>query len=99
MNADLLDRGRPFAALARPALVNDAPGVIVSRGDRLVAACALTVEHGRLTQIDLVTDPAKLRRAGRTRRQDREPRQALGDRTLASMSRPCKGSWQPEHAR
>jgi RNA polymerase sigma-70 factor, ECF subfamily len=27
-------------------------------------------EHGRLTQIDLVTDPAKLRRAGRTSRED-----------------------------
>jgi RNA polymerase sigma factor (sigma-70 family) len=58
-----LDRGRPFAGLARPATVNGAAGVIVSAGDRLIGVCGITVSGGRIAEIDLVTDPAKLRRA------------------------------------
>jgi RNA polymerase sigma factor (sigma-70 family) len=61
-----VDRGRPFAALAQPATVNGAPGVIVTAGDRLIGVCGITVSDDRIAEIDLVTDPAKLRRVRRS---------------------------------
>jgi RNA polymerase sigma factor (sigma-70 family) len=60
-----LDRGRPFAAHTQPATVNGAPGVIVTAGDRLIGVCGITVSDDRISEIDLVTDPAKLRRVRR----------------------------------
>jgi RNA polymerase sigma-70 factor, ECF subfamily len=57
-----LDRGRPFVGLARPAIVNGAAGVIVTAGERLIGVCGITVSDGRIAELDLVTDPAKLRR-------------------------------------
>jgi RNA polymerase sigma-70 factor (ECF subfamily) len=58
-----LDRGRPFAPLARPAIVNGAAGIIVASGDRLIGIGGITVAGDRIVEIDLVTDPAKLRDA------------------------------------
>lgn len=57
-----LGRGRPFAALARPAIVNGTAGVIVATGDHVIGVCGITVSDGRIAEIDLVTDAAKLRR-------------------------------------
>ena len=57
-----LDRGRPFVGLARPAIVNGAAGVIVTAGERLIGVCGITVSDGRIAELDLVTDPEKLRR-------------------------------------
>ena len=57
-----LDRGRPFVGLARPAIVNGAAGVIVTAGERLIGVCGITVSDGRIAELDLVTDPDKLRR-------------------------------------
>jgi RNA polymerase sigma factor (sigma-70 family) len=56
-----LDRGRPFAALGQRALVNGAPGVIVASGDRVIGVVGMTIAGERIAEIDLVTDPAKLR--------------------------------------
>jgi RNA polymerase sigma factor (sigma-70 family) len=57
-----LEHGRPFAGLARPATVNGAAGVVISAGDRLIGVCGITVSGDRIAEIDLVTDPEKLRR-------------------------------------
>jgi RNA polymerase sigma-70 factor (ECF subfamily) len=56
----VLERGSPFAALARPALVNGAAGVVVGRDGRLYSVVAFTVTDGRISTIDVVADPAKL---------------------------------------
>jgi RNA polymerase sigma-70 factor (ECF subfamily) len=61
----VVDRGRPFAALARPAVVNGGPGVVVEAGDRLIGVCGITVSGGRIAELDLVTDQQRLRGARR----------------------------------
>jgi RNA polymerase sigma-70 factor (ECF subfamily) len=58
----ILDRGTPLAPLARPALVNGAPGAVVGRAERPFAIAGLTVSGGRIAEIDIVVDPEKLRR-------------------------------------
>jgi RNA polymerase sigma-70 factor (ECF subfamily) len=59
----VLSEGSPFAALARPALVNGAAGVVVGRpGSRPFAVVSFTVAGGRIAAIDLITDRAKLQR-------------------------------------
>jgi RNA polymerase sigma-70 factor (ECF subfamily) len=60
-----LERGRPFAGLARPAVVNGAAGVLVKAGDRLIGVCGITVSGGRIAEIDLVSDREKLARVQR----------------------------------
>ena len=57
----ILERGAPFAPHARPAIVNGAAGVVVQPGGRVVAVVGFTVTGGRIAEIDLVTDPEKLR--------------------------------------
>jgi RNA polymerase sigma-70 factor (ECF subfamily) len=46
---------------APPAIVNGAAGVVVTSGDRLIGVAGITVAGDRIVEIDLVTDPAKLR--------------------------------------
>ena len=58
----ILARGTTFAPHARPAIVNGAAGLIVQPGARVVAVVGFTVADGRIVEIDLVTDTAKLRR-------------------------------------
>jgi RNA polymerase sigma-70 factor (ECF subfamily) len=58
----ILARGAPFAPLARPAIVNGAAGALVMRGGRPFAVVGFTVSGGRIVEIDIVADPAKLRR-------------------------------------
>ena len=50
------------SALARPALVNGAAGVVVGTGPRPFAVVGFTVAHGRIVAIDLIVDPQKLDR-------------------------------------
>ena len=57
----VLSRGRPFAGLARPAIVNGAPGVVVAPGGKPMAVVGFTTAGGRIVAIDLIADPAKLR--------------------------------------
>jgi len=60
--AQVLARGSRFAPHARPALVNGTAGFVVGSGDALVAVVGFTVAHGRIVEIDLITDRSKLRR-------------------------------------
>jgi RNA polymerase sigma-70 factor (ECF subfamily) len=58
----VLARGTPLAPLGRPAIVNGRAGAFVALGDRLVSVVAFTVADGRVTALDLLVDPVKLRR-------------------------------------
>jgi RNA polymerase sigma-70 factor (ECF subfamily) len=57
----VLARGRPFAHLARPAMVNGAPGLLVAARGAAMAVVGFTCAHGRIVAIDLIADPEKLR--------------------------------------
>ena len=59
--AQILSRGRPFAPLARPAIVNGGAGAIVMPGTRPVAVIGYSVVAGRITEIDVIAYPEKLR--------------------------------------
>lgn len=58
----ILARGMAFAPLARPAIVNGAAGAVVARHGRPFAVVGFTVSGGRIVEIDIVADPAKLGR-------------------------------------
>jgi RNA polymerase sigma-70 factor (ECF subfamily) len=60
-----LQRGRSFVDLATPAIVNGAAGIVIASGDRVIGVAGITVAGGRIAEIDLITDPAKLRDARR----------------------------------
>jgi len=60
--AAVLQRGAaPFAPLGRPAMVNGSPGLIVGPPGKVLAVVGLTVVDGRIREIDIIGDPAKLR--------------------------------------
>jgi RNA polymerase sigma factor (sigma-70 family) len=50
-----------FARFARPALVNGATGFVVTPRGRPVAVAGFTVANGKIVEIDLLADPARLR--------------------------------------
>lgn len=55
------EKGGPrFASYARPAIVNGGPGLILRLPARTFVA-GFTVRDGRITAIDLIADPAKVR--------------------------------------
>ena len=58
----VLTRGRPFAHLGRPAIVNGRPGAVVAFPDRVVSLVAFTIVADRVTEMDLLVDPVKLQR-------------------------------------
>ena len=57
----VLAQGAPRARFGRPAVVNGAPGVLVARGERVLAVAAFTTANGRITSLNIVADPDKLR--------------------------------------
>jgi RNA polymerase sigma factor (sigma-70 family) len=57
----VLAEGAPRAPFGRPAIVNGAPGVVVARGSHVLAVAAFTISGGRITSLNLVADPEKLR--------------------------------------
>jgi RNA polymerase sigma factor (sigma-70 family) len=57
----VLAEGTPRAPFGRRAIVNGAPGVVVARGSRVLAVAAFTTSGGRITSLNLVADPNKLR--------------------------------------
>jgi RNA polymerase sigma-70 factor (ECF subfamily) len=59
----ILEQGARFAPHGRPARVNGTAGVIVGPAEKPIAVAGFTIAAGRIVAIDLVTDPAKLRRA------------------------------------
>ena len=54
------------APYGRPVLVNGAAGVVVAAGARLIAVMGFTVTDGKITEIDILTDPERLRRVDLT---------------------------------
>jgi RNA polymerase sigma-70 factor (ECF subfamily) len=56
----LLARAPRFAQHARPALVNGAAGAVVVPGAKPIAVVGFAIARGRIVEIDLVADPAKL---------------------------------------
>jgi RNA polymerase sigma factor (sigma-70 family) len=59
--AQILERGTPLAAHARPAIVNGNAGLIVIPHEKPFAVVAFVVAGGRIAEIDVIADPAKLR--------------------------------------
>ncbi len=57
----VLARGTPQAHLGRPAVVEGRPGAVVAFRDQVLALLALTIDGGRVTEIDLLVDPDRLR--------------------------------------
>ena len=55
-------RGTPMAPHGRPAIVDGRPGAVVVRDGQLVSVVAFTIEGDRVTEMDLLVDPAKLGR-------------------------------------
>jgi RNA polymerase sigma factor (sigma-70 family) len=58
--AQILERGAPLAPHARPAIVNGNAGVIVAPHEKPIAVVGFVIAGGRIAEIDLVADPAKL---------------------------------------
>jgi RNA polymerase sigma factor (sigma-70 family) len=58
----ILQQGRPFAGLARHALVNGNAGLVVGKPGTPIAVVSFTISHERIAAIDLITDDDKLRR-------------------------------------
>jgi RNA polymerase sigma factor (sigma-70 family) len=58
----VLSRGVSFAPLARPAIVNGAAGAVVAPNGITIAVVGFTVANGRIVEIDVVADPAKIGR-------------------------------------
>lgn len=49
-----------FAAFARPALVNGAAGVVAASHGRPNSVMGFTVRRGKIVEIDILADPARL---------------------------------------
>jgi RNA polymerase sigma-70 factor (ECF subfamily) len=72
--AGVAEQARRFAAgaaLIRPALVNGAAGLVVDTADGPLAVLAFTVAAGRVAELDIYADPARLGRALAPRPQPR----------------------------
>jgi hypothetical protein len=50
-----------LARFAEPALVNGTVGVVVAPRGRLLGVLAFTVRAGKIVEIDILADPARLR--------------------------------------
>jgi RNA polymerase sigma factor (sigma-70 family) len=57
-------------AFARPALVNGTAGIVVARNGQPLTIMGFTVKHGRITEIDILADPARLRQLDLTALKD-----------------------------
>jgi hypothetical protein len=57
----VLTRGAAFLPHCRPAIVNGAAGLVVAPRGRPVGVLAFTITDGRITELDLIADPQKLR--------------------------------------
>src|SRR5436190_4919908 len=58
---DVLQRAPRFARFARPAIVNGTAGFLVASGRTATGAVGFALSNGRITEIDLIADPDKLR--------------------------------------
>ncbi|MEU9079007.1 RNA polymerase sigma factor SigJ [Kitasatospora sp. NPDC004745] len=55
-----------FAADGRPVLVNGSPGVVSFAGGRALSVMSFTIHDGRITALDILTDPTRLAALGLT---------------------------------
>ena len=55
-------RFSPLARFGRRVLVNGDPGFLVARGSQALAVAGVTVADGRITEINILADPDRLRR-------------------------------------
>jgi RNA polymerase sigma factor (sigma-70 family) len=55
-------RFAPLSRYARPVLVNGGPGFLVARDGERLALMAVTVQDGRITEMDVLADPDRLAR-------------------------------------
>jgi RNA polymerase sigma-70 factor (ECF subfamily) len=54
-------RFAPLGRFARPVLVNGAPGFLVTRDGEALALLAVTVQGDKITEMDVLADPVRLR--------------------------------------
>jgi RNA polymerase sigma-70 factor (ECF subfamily) len=54
-------RFAPLGRFARPVLVNGAPGFLVARDGEALALLAVTVQDDKITEMDVLADPVRLR--------------------------------------
>jgi RNA polymerase sigma factor (sigma-70 family) len=59
--AEQATRFAQLARFARPALVNGAAGLVVTRQERPLAVAGFTVAKGKIVEFDILADPARLR--------------------------------------
>jgi RNA polymerase sigma factor (sigma-70 family) len=57
----VLTHGAAFLPRCRPAIVNGAAGLVVAPRRRPVGVVGFTIADGRITELDLIVDPQKLR--------------------------------------
>jgi hypothetical protein len=53
--------GRRYGASIRPALVNGDAGIVAAEAGRASSVLGFTVRRGRIVEVDIVADPARLR--------------------------------------
>ena len=53
-------RFAPLQRFARPVLVNGGPGFLVARDGEPLALMAVTVHDGKIAEMDILADPARL---------------------------------------
>jgi RNA polymerase sigma factor (sigma-70 family) len=75
----VLTHGAAFLPHCRPAIVNGAAGLVVAPRGRPVGVLGFTIADGRITELDLIADPQKLRlpahdRKERPTKEERWPR-------------------------
>jgi RNA polymerase sigma factor (sigma-70 family) len=59
-----------LAAFARPALVNGTPGLVVASGGRALSVMGFAIHRGKIVEIDILADPARLDRLDLTSLKD-----------------------------
>jgi RNA polymerase sigma-70 factor (ECF subfamily) len=50
-----------LAPFVRPALINGTAGAVVTRNGKATTIMAFTVSNGKITEIDILADPSRLR--------------------------------------
>jgi ketosteroid isomerase-like protein len=58
------------AVFARPALVNGTPGLVVASGGRAFSVMGFAIHGGKIVEIDILADPARLERLDLTSLKD-----------------------------
>jgi RNA polymerase sigma-70 factor (ECF subfamily) len=53
--------GRRYGASVRPALVNGAAGIVAAEAGRVSSVLGFTVRRGKIVEVDILADPARLR--------------------------------------